>query len=132
MIHIDVKAMLFLDGANQISQERVIQLLDRAARPTDQVMMRLFAHNLVVHLPGPAHGMNQADFTQKIQRAIERGAADSRMLPVNAIVNLLGRYVRLSPPHRFQDQLPLRRKTIALRMQVSDEIDSRLSQANLT
>jgi hypothetical protein len=132
VIHIDSETMFLLYSLKQSLQQIMLAFHHRAADPADQMVMGLIVSDLVVHLPTPAECMNQAHLTQKIKRAINRGATDGWISPMDGFVHFLRCDVIIRLPHDFQDQLPLRRQPGPPRVQLGGKIGGELSHITLS
>ena len=101
----------------------MIDLLDRVALAADQVMMRLFLRNLIIRPVAPAQRMNQPQLAQEIECAIDRRAANGRILLMHRLIDLLGRDVDLGVTDNVQNEMTLRCQPVPLRVKAIDEID---------
>lgn len=122
MIHIDAEMVLLVDSFDKPRQSRVIDLLDCIAVAADEMMMRLVASNLVIGPVAPLHGVNHVNLAQEIKRAIDRRTADGWILLVHAGIHLLGCDMRASFADDVQYKMALRRKPVALHVELIRKI----------
>jgi hypothetical protein len=107
MIYVHLEMFLLLNLGEPALDGAVIQREDPIAFAARQVVMRHLARDLIVSVtPNPGRS-DQAQVTQEIQRAVNRGPVNRRRLVMHTLKDFLWCGVAIPFTNGIQNELPL-------------------------